>query len=80
MNFISMFQKVQKWMGWDEEKTLLWFNTDNPLLGGTTPMHQLKMGRAHKVEKFIDGCIEEGTPAKPTRVDTRSTARGIEYE
>lgn len=72
MNFIGMFQKVQRFMEWDDEKTLQWFTTDNPLLGGCTPMHLLKMGRAHKLEQFIDGCIEEAHP--PTEVAPNNTS------
>lgn len=49
-------------MGWDKEKTILWFRTVNPLLGNLTPDDMILRGRAKKLEKFIDSCVREDEP------------------
>ena len=48
--------------GWDWDKTMLWFRTRNPLLGGITPDDMMLSGRHKKLEKFIDNCIEGNFP------------------
>ncbi len=47
---------------WTFDKTLLWFSTENPLLGGLTPEYMIFTGRHKKLEKFIDNCIEGNFP------------------
>lgn len=58
---ILLYEKVKSHMGWDSKKTLLWFTTENPLLGNVKPADMIVIGRSGKLEKFIDGLIEEST-------------------
>jgi len=37
----------------EEGKTLLWFSTSNPMLGGLRPRDMIKIGRFNKLHKFI---------------------------
>ncbi len=50
----ACFAKVQGFFNGDLDKTWLWFKTENPGLGMITPLHMIKLGRANKLEKFID--------------------------
>jgi hypothetical protein len=43
----------------DTEKTLLWFRTPNPLLGGCSPRDMIVCGRAHKLIEFIRQALAE---------------------
>jgi hypothetical protein len=43
----------------DEEKTRLWFHTENPLLGGSVPIDMIRQGRSEKLLKFIQGSLAE---------------------
>lgn len=38
---------------------LEWFKTENPLLGGVSPIHMIKAGMGGKLCKFILNQIEE---------------------
>ncbi len=53
---------IKNHMQWDIEKTLTWLETENPLLGGVTPVYMIKIGRIHKLIKFIKSLIEENYP------------------
>lgn len=46
----------------DEEKTTLWLNTPNPLLGGQVPHHMIMQGRAAKLRLFIENQLEGNHP------------------
>ncbi len=47
----------------DANKSKLWMETKNPLLGDVSPSYLLEIGRAHKVIEFIKGRLEEnGAP------------------
>jgi len=37
----------------DEHRTMLWFQTVNPILGGVSPQAMIKAGRVDKLLKFI---------------------------
>lgn len=37
----------------NEEKTELWFNTPNPLLGGTAPATMIAVGREDRLLRFV---------------------------
>lgn len=50
--------KVLKHFKHDADKTELWLNTNNPLLGNMKPIQMLQQGRYDKLNKFIDNCIE----------------------
>jgi len=43
----------------DEEKTRLWFHTENPMLGGIRPIDLIKLGRSEKLLKFVQTAIKE---------------------
>ncbi len=52
INLIACFFK-------DEEKTLLWFATPNPMLGGMTPRDMIRVGRFKKLLHFIQTALDE---------------------
>lgn len=37
----------------DIQKTVLWFKTDNPLLGDVSPRDMIRVGRYKKLEQFV---------------------------
>lgn len=43
----------------DKEKTALWFQTPNPLLGNISPRDLIRFGRIHKLMEFILDAMEE---------------------
>ncbi len=43
----------------DESKTMLWFQMPNPLLGNMTPRDMIRVGRFHKLLKFIQTALDE---------------------
>lgn len=45
----------------DREKTILWFSTPNPLLGDISPRNMIKIGRFHKLLKFIQTALNENS-------------------
>ena len=44
------------------DKTILWFNTPNPLLGEATPRNMIRIGRSKKLIKFIRNALSENKP------------------
>lgn len=45
----------------DKDKTRLWFETKNPLLGDLSPSDMIAIGRVKKLEKFIENAIAENS-------------------
>jgi hypothetical protein len=43
----------------DEHKTVLWFQTINPLLGNVSPKAMIRAGRFKKLLKFIQTALDE---------------------
>jgi uncharacterized protein (DUF2384 family) len=43
----------------DEQKTVLWFKTPNPLLGDVAPRDMIKIGRFKKLRRFILQALSE---------------------
>lgn len=43
----------------DEQKTILWFKTANPLLGNITPRDMIRVGRFKKLQRFIQNALDE---------------------
>jgi uncharacterized protein (DUF2384 family) len=43
----------------DEEKTKLWFHTENPMLGGIKPIDMIRQGRSEKLLKFVQAMLKE---------------------
>lgn len=56
-----LWEPVFQFFG-DEVKTFLWFNTENPNLGGCKPIDMILKGREEKLAKFINGFIEDNFP------------------
>ena len=43
----------------DFQKTVLWFQVSNPLLGNMTPRDMIRLGRFKKLFKFIQTALDE---------------------
>lgn len=43
----------------DLDKTMLWFQVSNPLLGGLSPRDMIRVGRFKKLMKFIQTALDE---------------------
>jgi len=43
----------------DEEKTILWFNMPNTLLGDISPKDMIRIGRFKRLFKFIQSSLDE---------------------
>jgi hypothetical protein len=43
----------------DQQKTILWFKTPNPLLGDVTPRDMIRVGRFKKLRQFILRALSE---------------------
>jgi uncharacterized protein (DUF2384 family) len=39
------------------EKAATWFNTPNPVLGNVRPIEMIRIGRADKLLRFIEGAL-----------------------
>lgn len=48
----------------DEQKTILWFKTPNPLLGNITPRDMIRIGRFRKLQRFIQNALDENEPPR----------------
>lgn len=48
----------------DEQKTVLWFKTPNPLLGDIAPRDMIKIGRFKKLRHFILQALSENEMRK----------------
>lgn len=46
----------------DNEKTTVWLNTENPLLGNQEPVEMIFKGRTSKLRKFIESQLEGNLP------------------
>ena len=46
----------------NEQQTVLWFQTPNPLLGSITPKEMIRRGRFRKLLQFIQTALEENRP------------------
>lgn len=49
-----ILQKIMCLMQWDTEQAGRWLETPNPWFGDMAPKELIRMGRAHKVEAFVD--------------------------
>lgn len=52
LNFVANFFN-------DEQKTMLWFQLPNPLLGNMSPREMIRVGRFNKLFKFIQTALSE---------------------
>ena len=48
----------------DEQKTVLWFKTPNPLLGDIAPRDMIRIGRFKKLQRFIQNALSENESHK----------------
>lgn len=48
----------------NEIKTFLWFDTENPNLGGCRPIDMILKGREEKLKKFINNQLDENLNVK----------------
>ena len=48
----------------DEQKTVLWFKTPNPLLGDIAPRDMIRIGRFKKLRQFILQALSENEKRK----------------
>ena len=56
----QLVEAVQNHMRWDLDKTLFWFDTDNPHIGNCSPKKYYKL-KPDKCIKWIISMIEENT-------------------
>ena len=62
----ELFQKVKAHMNWSDEKTKIWFHTENPLFGDMKPYALLAL-RPEKAARLIEALIAgEGACVYPT--------------
>jgi hypothetical protein len=47
----------------DERRTILWFQTPNPLMGNVSPKEMILAGRFRKLLEIIQTALEENQPA-----------------
>jgi hypothetical protein len=45
----------------NEQQTILWFQTPNPLLGNITPKEMIRRGRFRKLLQFIQTALQENS-------------------
>lgn len=62
MPITPMYEKMKSYFHGDVEKTITWFNTTNPSLGGVKPLDMIRKGRIAKLEKFIDSRLAGHSP------------------
>ncbi len=58
-HYSNLFNKVKEHMNWDDCKTDLWFQLQNPLLGNMRPIEMYYINREFKLQKLVDSLIEE---------------------
>jgi hypothetical protein len=55
----STFYHVEKFFDSDVVKTILWFNTKNPMLGDIAPMDLIRLGKYEKLNKFVTSSLDQ---------------------
>jgi uncharacterized protein (DUF2384 family) len=55
---------VAQFFSGDEAKTVLWFRTPNPLLGGVEPRDMIRIGRFQRLYLFIRDALSDLPPAE----------------
>ena len=58
----TMLELVAGFFQGDVGKTVLWFKTENPLLGGFTPREMIQFGRAKKLREIIEDALSRNLP------------------
>ena len=62
MNAHILYEKMKKYFDGDVSKTMLWFQTENPSLGGQKPLDMIRKGRVGKLNTFIDNALAGNYP------------------
>ncbi|MFM1906637.1 MAG: hypothetical protein RLZZ591_314 [Pseudomonadota bacterium] len=64
----------------DTEKTVVWFQTRNPLLGDMSPKEMIRVGRFERLRKFILGALQEQPAAvlPPTHQLDEATLQAVQ--
>ncbi|MFT3907308.1 MAG: DUF2384 domain-containing protein [Steroidobacteraceae bacterium] len=57
----------------DDQKTKLWLQTPNPLLGNASPRDMIRFGRYDKLLRFVTQAMEEGTGRGETQEQEEQT-------
>lgn len=55
----EVFDLVKEFFSGDVQKTFLWFNTENVLLGGSKPINMIITGRSDKLLQFIRSSLAD---------------------
>ena len=55
----ELWDKVFLFFGGSAQRTWLWFETSNPLLGNISPQQMIEMGREDKLLAFINESLNE---------------------
>lgn len=56
---VKIVKLVHDYFNGNSQKTLTWFITENPLLGGISPMDMILNGRHEKLELFVKNLLDE---------------------
>lgn len=59
LEWATLLNLVAEHFNGDIERTITWFNTDNPMLGNVAPSEMIKFGRFAKLQQIIIDCLEE---------------------
>lgn len=51
--FMQVFTHLESYFDYDLEKCLIWLDTPNPNLGGSSPSTLFKAGKGNKVLSFV---------------------------
>lgn len=56
---VGLAELIQNDLGWDEDKTIVWMDTQNPFLGGLSPIEMAAKGKINKVKQYVLSCLTE---------------------
>lgn len=52
------FDKIKNFFGGNLAKTWAWFQTQNPKLGGKTPLDYIRLGKVKRVKQLINAAFD----------------------
>ncbi len=61
-SLLDIFELVLPFFDGDEKKTAIWMLTENPHLGGISPIDLWNFGKGKKLIKFIENRLSENEP------------------
>lgn len=59
----------------DEEKSILWMNMPNPMLGDLSPIHMMECGQAAKLKRFIETSLRENENPEADAIKAKKSKR-----